>query len=302
MARLGRAAGDRVEKRRLGRTGHESSIVILGGAAFASATAEEANAGLEVAVSRGVNHLDIAPSYGQAEEAVSPSMPDFVDKLFVGCKSRRRNPDGVRAQMNESLEKLKLERFDLYQAHGVTDIETLDERGDAFSVMLKARDEGLTRFVGITGHDLGAPAAHLEALRRYDLDTVMFPIYPRVWARPNYRDDVRLLLNECADRDVGVQVTKALAKRPWGDRELTHSTWYEPQTTQHGIQRGVDFALSTVGVHALCTPGDLGLLRDVLDAADKYTPMTSEQRARAMSTMSEDELIFPLSENARRAE
>jgi len=289
-----------VEQRRLGRTDHESSIAILGGAAFASATPQEASAGLELAVGRGVNHLDIAPSYGQAEQAVSEALPDFRDRLFVGCKTRRRNPDGVRAQLDESLEKLKLDHFDLYQAHGVTDIETLDERDKAFEVILKARDEGLTRFVGITGHDLGAPATHLEALRRYDLDTVMFPIYPRVWSDRRYRRQARELLAECVQRDVGVQIIKSVARRPWGERELTHSTWYEPQTTQHGIQRGVHFALSIDGVHAICTPGDLSLLPDVLDAAENFEPMTGEQYAVAMSTMSAEELIFPLQENARR--
>ncbi|MFV1990437.1 MAG: aldo/keto reductase [Acidimicrobiales bacterium] len=291
-----------MEQRRLGRTEHESSIVILGGAAFASSTPEEANAGLEMAVARGVNHLDIAPSYGQAEDAVSESLPDFRDRLFVGCKSRRRNPDGVRAQLDESLEKLQLSQFDLYQAHGVTDVETLDERDKAFEVMFKARDEGLTRFVGITGHDLGSPATHLEALRRYDLDTVMFPIYPRVWSVSRYRREARELLEECQRRDVGVQIIKALARRPWGDNELTHSTWYEPQTTQHGIQRGVDFALSIDGVHGICSPGDLSLLPDMLDAAESFNPMTSEQYAVAMSTMSTEDLIFPLQEHARREE
>ncbi len=303
-ARLGydRGGGGSVEQRRLGRTGHESSVVILGGAAFASSSPEEANAGLEFAVSRGVNHLDIAPSYGQAEDAVSESMPDYRDKLFVGCKTRRRNPDGVRAQLDESLGKLQLEQVDLYQAHGVTSLEDLDERGEAFKVMMKARDDGLTRFVGITGHDLGAPAAHLEALRRYDLDTVMFPLYPRVWAWSAYRHAVRELLAECATRDVGVQIIKAVARRPWGDTRPTHNTWYEPQTTTHGIQRGVDFALSTTGVHALCSPSDLSLLPLVLDAADNYTPMDGERRAVAMSTMSAEELVFPLADKARRAD
>ena len=150
----------------------------------------------------------------------------------------------------------------------MTSLDVLEQRSAAAEVVLAARDEGLTRFVGITGHDLGTPRAQLEALRRYDLDTVMFPIYPRVWADPVYRTDAEALLAECAARDVGVMVIKAAARRPWGDQDPTRSTWYEPQTDPDAIARGIAFALSTDGVHAFCTPGDLGLLPTVLDAAE----------------------------------
>ena len=133
----------------------------------------------------------------------------------------------------------------------------LDERGGAAEAILAARDEGLTRFVGVTGHDLGAPAAHLEALRRYDLDTVMFPVYPAVWADPVYRADAEALLGECAARDAGVMAIKAVARRPWGDQAPFADSWYEPWAEPGTVARGVGFALSTPGVHAFCTPGDL---------------------------------------------
>jgi aryl-alcohol dehydrogenase-like predicted oxidoreductase len=289
-----------METRRLGRTGHQSSVAILGAAAFWGATPEQAEAGFELALSRGVNHLDIAPSYGVAEDVVGPLVPAVRDALFVACKTNRHNPDGVRTQLEVSLTKLGVDRFDLYQTHGVTDLAELDSRSEAIEAILAARDEGLTRWVGITGHDLGTPAAQLEALRRWDLDTVMFPVYARVWADPVYRADAEALLAEAAVRDVGVMAIKVAARRPWGDRELTAGTWYEPWTTPWPVERGVRFTLSTPGVHGFCTPGDLEVLPLALDAAERYEPLTDANRAEIMEAVADAELIFPLAEKARR--
>lgn len=291
-----------MERRRLGRTGHGSSIAILGGAAFAMATPEVAEERFHLALERGVNHLDIAPGYGLAEELIGPHVPAVRDRLLIGEKTGRKNRDGVRAQLETTLERLRTDNVDIYQAHGVTDLDDLDARSDAFEVILAARDEGLARFVGITGHDLGTPRAQLEAVRRYDLDTVMFPIYARVWADPVYRADAEALLTECAARDVGVQVIKAAAWRPWADRDMTARCWYQPFEDAERVGRGVRFALSTPGVHAFCTPGDPDVLVTALDAAEAYEPMSDGEREQAMAAMADEPVIFPLVENARRAE
>ena len=288
-----------MEQRRLGRTEHRSSVAILGGAAFVDVTPDVAAERVQLAIDRGVNHLDIAPTYGRAEELVGPLIPALRDQLFIGEKSGRHHPDGVRAQLETTLERFGTDHVDLYQAHGVTDLDDLDGRDRAFEAILRARDEGLTRFVGVTGHDLGAPRAHLEAVRRYDLDTVMFPVYPRVWADPTYRADAEALLDECAARDVGVQVIKAVAHRPWGDRAKTSDPWYEPFTDPAEVARGVRFALSTPGVHAFCTPGDVDVLVTALDAAEANTPMDDDERGSAMGEMLDAPLIFPLREHAK---
>ncbi len=289
-----------MQTRRLGRTGHHSTVAILGAAAFWDATPEQAAAGFELARSHGVNHLDIAPAYGRAEDVIGPLIPAVRDELFVACKSNRHNPDGVRAQLEESMTKLGVDHLDLYQAHGVTDLTELDTRVDAIEAMLAARDDGLTRWVGITGHDLGTPGAQLEALRRWDLDTVMFPVYARVWADPVYRADAEALLAEAATRDVGVMAIKVAARRPWGDRQPTATTWYEPWMTAEAVERGVRFTLSTPGVHGFCTPGDLDLLPLALAAADGYEPLTEESRTEVIESTVGAEVIFPLVEKARR--
>src|SRR5580700_4060449 len=207
--------------RRLGRTGHHSSVAVLGGAAFWGTDPEVTAAAFGAALDAGVNHLDVAPQYGRAQELLGPLIPAVRDRLFVACKTLRHDPDGVRAQLEESLTLLRCEQFDLYQMHAVTDLAELDARGRAALAIMAARDEGLCRFVGITGHNLTTPAAQLEALRRYDLDTVMFPVNPRLWADPAYRHDAEALVAEAQARDVGVMAIKALAARPWGRRPHT---------------------------------------------------------------------------------
>lgn len=285
-----------METRRLGRTEHQSSVAILGGAAFWEATTEEAGAGLTLALDRGVNHLDIAPQYGAAEDVVGPHVPAVRHRLFIGGKTMRRQPDGVRAQLEATLTKLGTDQLDLYQLHAVTTVDELKDRAAALAVIEAARDEGLTRFVGITGHDLTAPATFSEALRRHDLDTVMFPVYPRLWADPVYRADAETLLATCVERDIGVMAIKAVARRPWaGDHPP--SPWYEPQTEPAGIERGVAFALATPGVHAFCTPGDLGLLPTVLDAAERVGPVDENQRREAVAAMAGEDPIFPIAAN-----
>ena len=192
-----------MQTRRLGRTGHHSSLAILGGAAFAMDTPDDAAEFLHEAVDAGINHLDIAPGYRLAERAVGPHLPELRNRLFVAGKTGETERDWARTRLGRTLERLQVDHLDLYQAHGVTSLEVLDQRSEAFEVILEARERGLTKFAGVTGHDLGAPRAHLEAVRRYDLDTVMFPVYPRVMADSDYRADVEALLAECIDRDVG---------------------------------------------------------------------------------------------------
>lgn len=282
-----------METRRLGRTEHASSVAILGAAAFWDSTPDVVGAALEEAWAAGVNHLDIAPSYGRAQELVGPFLPAVRDRLFVACKTMRKNPDGLRAQLEESLTLLGCSSFDLYQLHAVTSVEDLDSRALAAEAALRARDEGLTRFVGITGHGLDTPRAQAEALRRYDFDTVMFPVSPRMWADADYRRDAEALLELAASRDVGVMAIKAASARPKPEGSDA-TTWYEPYRTAPEVGRGVRFTLSVPGVHGFCTPGDVRVLRLALDAAARFTPMSADEMAAATDEVRDEPLIFPM--------
>jgi diketogulonate reductase-like aldo/keto reductase len=297
-----------MERRRLGRTDHESSVAILGGAACWAATPEEAGAWLQAALERGVNHLDIAPQYGAAETVVGPHLAGRRQEIFIAGKTLRANPDGVQDQFDNTRRLLNAEVLDLYQAHAVTTLEELDRRSGALERILQFKERGQTRFCGITGHDMAVPSVFLEALRRFDLDTVMFPVYPALWAHPEYREPAEELLALCGKRDIGVMVIKAVAHRPWDDgRPLADAldgdpatrgrwadSWYEPAATDDDIGRGVHFALSTPGVHGFCTPGDIKLLPRVLDAAERFTPLTPADRQLAVDAMASTELIFPM--------
>jgi aryl-alcohol dehydrogenase-like predicted oxidoreductase len=297
-----------MERRRLGRTGHESSVAVLGGAACWAATVEAAGAWLQLAIDHGVNHLDIAPQYGAAESVVGPNLAGRRDDIFIAGKTLRANPDGVVDQFDNTRRLLHAEVLDLYQAHAVTSLAELDRRSAAIEQILALRDAGHTRFAGITGHDLEVPLAHLEALRRFDLDTVMFPVYPALWARAEYREPAEELLALCAQRDLGVMVIKAAAHRPWADRRPLSeavdgspatagrwaSSWYEPVASDDELDRGIHFALSTPGVHGFCTPGDMAILPRVLASAERLQPMGEEARRAAVDAMADDELIFPM--------
>jgi aryl-alcohol dehydrogenase-like predicted oxidoreductase len=297
-----------MDRRRLGRTGHYSSVAILGGAACWAATPEAAGAWLQLARDRGVNHLDIAPQYGQAEAVVGPHLAACRAEMFVAGKTLRANPDGVQEQFDTTRRLLNAEVLDLYQAHAVTSLEELNRRSGALERILQLRQGGQTRFAGITGHDLDVPVVFLEALRRFDLDTVMFPIYPALWRLPGYREPAEELLALCEQRDIGVMAIKAVAHRPWADRRPLAdvaaedpttsgrwaSSWYEPAASDEDIDRGVRFALDTPGVHGFCTPGDIDLLPRVLTAADRAMPLTVSERQEAIDAMASTELIFPM--------
>jgi len=297
-----------MEHRRLGRTGHESSVAILGGAACWAASVEEAGTWLELALAHGVNHLDIAPQYGAAESVVGPHLAQHRDGLFVAGKTLRANVDGVREQFDHTRRLLHADVLDLYQAHAVTTLEELDRRSDALELIVRFRDEGLTRYAGITGHDLSVPTVFLRALERFDLDTVMFPVYPALWAHPEYREPAEELLALCARRDIGVMVIKAAAHRRWPDgRPLAEAaaddpppasrwatSWYEPVDSDEALDRGIHFALSTPGVHAFCTPGDIALLPRVLASAERDAGMSEAARDRAVEAMRDEDLIFPM--------
>lgn len=269
-----------MEKRRFGRTGHKSSIAILGGFAFMDATQEETDAIMEMILDAGVNHIDIAPTYGHAEERIGPWMSKVRERFFLGCKTMERDKKGALAEMHESLGKLNVDHFDLYQIHAITTQEELDaalQPGGAIDALRHARDKGLTRYLGITGHGVKAPALFIQALERFDFDSVLFPINFIQFTQEEYRKKAEQLLDLCQERDVGTMVIKPIAKGEWGDQEKVYNTWYEPFAEEEMIQKGINFALS-YDVTGICTVGDITLLPEVLNACQNYKPLSRKER------------------------
>jgi aryl-alcohol dehydrogenase-like predicted oxidoreductase len=286
-----------MECRRLGRTGHLSSVVIFGAAAVGMVDEATAAAALDRALAAGVNQIDVAPTYGEAELRVGPWLVRHREAIFLACKTRERTKDAAAKELRRSLTRLRTDHVDLYQLHAVTDMETLEETlaaGGALEAFLEAREEGLLRYIGITGHGHQAPAVFAEALRRFAFDTVMFPLNPVLYANPTYRHDAQALLARCREHDVGAQIIKSAARQPWagaGVRQrvmrmptpeerarLPYTTWYEPHDRQEAIDHAVWFVLSQPGVTAIASSGDTRILERVLDSIGRLRALSAAEQ------------------------
>jgi predicted aldo/keto reductase-like oxidoreductase len=257
-----------------------STVAVFGAAAFWDVDQAEADATMERVIAAGVNHIDVAPQYGLAEARLGPWMARERPRFFLGCKTMERTKAGAAAELQRSLETLQTDAVDLYQLHAVTTREELDavtSPGGALEALVEAREAGLTRWLGITGHGVDAPGVFLEALRRFDFDSVLFPLNFVQMGLPGYRSDAEALIAECRRRDVGTMVIKSITQGPWGSLPETYTTWYRPFEDPTEIQQAVDFVLSH-DVTAICTVGDTGLLPLVLDACDRFRPMAAEDR------------------------
>jgi aryl-alcohol dehydrogenase-like predicted oxidoreductase len=270
-----------MEYRRLGKTEHASSVITFGTYAIGHVSQDEADQAIEYALSRGINHFDVAPSYGEAELRLGSYLkrhprPD----LFIGCKTNERGKREASEELHRTLERLGRDRFDLYQLHAVGTREDLDRAmgpDSAMEAILAARDEGLVSHIGITGHSWDAPATHVEALRRFDFATVMTSCNLFMVQDETFRSAWRELLSLCQYRDVGVHVLKATARIAWGNREHTYATWYEPFTDPGDVQRAVAWALSQP-VTTLCSAGDLALLPTIIDASERYVTVSEAEQ------------------------
>lgn len=283
-----------MEKRRFGRIGHMSSVAIFGAAALAKATQAQASETMKKVVAADVNHIDVAPSYGDAEERLRPFLGKERKRFFLGCKTQERTSRGADAELHRSLKRLGVDYFDLYQIHAITTIEELDKvtaPGGALEAIKGAREEGLTRYIGITGHGVNAPKIFLEALCRFDFDSVLFPINFIQYANTEYRRYAEELLRQCRARDVGTMIIKSIARGPWDHKPRTYEPWYEPFSDTTTIQQGVNFVLSQ-GVTGLCTVGDMKLLPLVLNACEHYTQMSQTEQEKLIETANQYKPLF----------
>jgi aryl-alcohol dehydrogenase-like predicted oxidoreductase len=283
-----------METRRFGRTGHMSTIAIFGAAAFYQISQEDADKVMELIIQAGVNHIDVAPGYGQAEIRIGPWMPRERERFFLGCKTMERTKEGAWNEMQVSLKRLQTGTFDLYQCHAITTMEELDAvtmKGGALEAFVQARQEGLTKFLGITGHGVNAPQIYLEALRRFDFDSVLFPLNFVQMANPEYRKHAEELIATCKAKDVGTMVIKAITKGPWGEKQHTATTWYEPFEEIDEIQKGVNFALS-YDVSGLCTAGDTRVLPLVLQACENFSPLSKDEMEEMIKSGKQYEPLF----------
>jgi predicted aldo/keto reductase-like oxidoreductase len=257
-----------------------STVAIFGAVAFYDVSQDQADTTMEKVIAAGINHIDVAPSYGQAEMRLGPWMQRSRERFFLGSKTMERDRTGADTELRSSLEALRINEFDLYQIHAVEKIEDLDAataHGGALEAIIEAQKTGLTRFIGITSHGNLAPVILLEALKRFDFDSVLFPINSIQYSDNSYRQNTETLLKECRKKNVGTMVIKTVAKGTWEEKKKTHTTWYEPFSDPDTIKRAVNFVLSQE-VTGLCTPGDIHLLPDVIYACENYSRLSAIQQ------------------------
>jgi len=271
-----------MQTRRFGRSGHMSTVAIFGGASFWEISQEQADGVMEQVLAAGVNHIDVAPSYGQAEQRIGPWIKRERGRFFLGCKTMERTRAGAWHELRHSLQILQCKTFDLYQLHAVTSLAELNAataHGGALEALQEAKRTGMIRQIGITGHGVNAPGVFLEALKRFDFDSVTFPLNYVLAGNVEYYRRAGELIRQCQTKDVGIMVIKSIAQGPWGNKEKTHTTWYEPFTAMQEIQSAVNFVLSHE-VTGICTAGDTRLLPLVLKACEEFVPMSLEERGK----------------------
>ena len=262
-----------IDTMEFGRTGHASSRVIFGAAALSRVRQDKADEVLPVLDEFGVNHIDTAASYGDSELRLAPWLSTRRKDFFLATKTGERTGGAARAQLEKSLERLGVDHVDLIQLHNLVEEDEWSQAhgsGGAVEALVRARDEGLTRFIGVTGHGLRIAGMHRRSLERFDFDSVLFPYSPLLLADPGYRDDVDALLELCAERRVAAQTIKSVARRRWPeDHEGGRFSWYQPVPADDpALERAAHYVLANSQLF-LNTSSDLHLLRPTLEAASR---------------------------------
>ena len=256
-----------------GSTGHQSTRVIFGAAALGGMSQERADATLAAIDDAGVNHIDTAAGYGASEDRLQPFLADHRDRFFLATKTGERTGDAARAQLERSLERMGVDQVDLIQLHNLVEPdewETAFAIGGAVEALTGARDEGLTRFIGVTGHGLRIASMHLRSLAAYEFDSVLFPYNHSLMAIDAYRDDVAALRSLCRERGVAAQTIKSIARGRWDDPGSPHFSWYEPLTDPAAIARAVRYVLAEDDLF-LNTTSDARLLPAIFEAVGDTT-------------------------------
>lgn len=271
-----------IRKQVFGRTGHLSTVTIFGAAALGRVSQAEADRTLDVLLEYGVNHIDTAASYGDAELRIGPWMDRYRRDFFLATKTGERTYAAAKEQIHRSLERMRVDQIDLIQLHALVHPDEWDTAmgpGGALEAAIEAKEQGLVRFIGVTGHGLTIAAMHRRSLQRYDFDSVLLPYNFVLMQNAKYAADFEALLKICAERDVAVQTIKSITRGPWATADRTAATWYQPLEDQADIDKAVHWVLGRPGIF-LNTVGDIHLLPKVLDAASRFQTRPSDEEMR----------------------
>ncbi len=262
-----------IRKQMFGRTGHESTVTLFGAAALGRVSQADADRTLDVLLQYGVNHIDTAASYGEAELRIGPWMAKHRKDFFLATKTGERTYAKAKEEIHRSLERMRVDSFDLIQLHNLghpDEWDTAMGSGGALEAAIEAKEEGLLRFIGVTGHGLHIAAMHRRSLLHFDFDSVLLPYNFVLMQNAKYAADFERLIALCQERNVAVQTIKGITRGPWATLERTTSTWYQPLEEQADIDKAVHWVIGRPGFF-LNTAGDINLLPKVLDAASRFS-------------------------------
>jgi diketogulonate reductase-like aldo/keto reductase len=294
-----------ISRQEFGRTGYESTRIIFGSWALSKATQVEADHALTLLQEYGVNHIDTAPMYGNAEKCIGSWMIQHRNDFFLATKTRKRTYKEAWEDLQRSLGRLKVDQIDLWQLHGLTNPagwEKTMEPGGALEALIEARDKGLVRFLGVTGHGNNVPAMHIRSLERFDFDSVLLPYNYSLVQDIRYAADFNELASLCHKRSIALQTMKSIARWPCVGRSKNYSTYfYEPLETRESIDRAVHWSLGLQDSF-LITAGDMQLLPKVLDAANRFEKRPSDAEMKAIVEEFDIQQIFPRAPHRRRGQ
>ncbi|HEY8695496.1 MAG TPA: aldo/keto reductase [Chloroflexota bacterium] len=283
-----------IPKLPFGRTGHDSTRIIFGGASLARVSQDEADRTLDVLLEHGINHIDVAASYGDAELRVAPWLKQHRQDFFVATKTGERSAESARQELHRSLERLGVDYVDLWQLHNLSDPIQWDKAlspGGAIEAAVEAREQGLVRAIGVTGHGLQVAATHRRSLQRFDFDSVLLPYNFITMQSAYYAENFDALQAACRERNTAVQTIKSIAYRPWMGREHTTSTWYEPLREPREIELAVHWAFARPGIFVISV-GDVHLLPRVLAAAERFSQGPADGEMRGLVDRLQMEPLF----------
>jgi aryl-alcohol dehydrogenase-like predicted oxidoreductase len=283
-----------IERAPFGATGHDSTRVIFGAAALAKVSKGEADRALDVLLEHGINHIDVAASYGDAELRIAPWLRRTPETFFLATKTGERSYRAARDEIRRSLDRLGVDRIDMIQLHNLVDViewETTLRAGGALEAAVEAREEGLVRFIGVTGHGLSVPEMHRRSLERFPFDSVLAPYNHVQMQDARYAGTFEALAAVCAERTVALQTIKSLARRRWDGREATAATWYEPLLEQADIDLAVHWVLGRPKAFLLTT-GDVELLPRLLDAAERFERRPSDEEMAGLAARQDATPLF----------
>lgn len=283
-----------IEKKMFGRTGHLSTRVIFGAAAFGNVTQAEADRTIDVLMQYGINHFDTAASYGKSEVLLGPWVKHNRDKIFLATKTGERTYEKAKEEIHRSLERLQTDHVDLIQLHYLVNPQEWEVAlgpGGALEAAIEAKSQGLVRFIGVTGHDLAVPKMHMKSLERYDFDSVLLPYNFPLVQNAEYAAAFDQLAALCNQRNVPVQTIKGVTRGPWGEKDRVRATWYEPLEKQEDLDKAVWWVLGRPDVF-LNTVGDIHVLPRVLDAATRFEQRPADEEMQALVSQAEMAPLF----------